>query len=242
VLFMLHSDSRRLGKKVLEPALQAAECTARLDCRSGDLWTLSADSPAGRSYLRALTAATHAALANRAALVQLLRQVLRKVLGDGGLECPLVFDCGHETIQAEIHRGERLWVHRHGASRALPADRLREDPVLGRIGQPVPVPGSMGSDSYVAVVRPGAADAYCSVAHGAGRVMEKTRACEEYAAAEVEDLVRRRGVRLYRYGVDDIAGQMPHSFKDPALVVEAMREFGLIAPVARSRPVAVLKG
>jgi tRNA-splicing ligase RtcB len=155
---------------------------------------------------------------------------------------PLVYDCGHETIQREYHDGEWLWVHRHGASSARPPGALAHDPVLEEYGQPVPIPGSMGADSYVAVARPAVAGTFHSVAHGAGRVLEKIRAAEAFTPAVIEDQVRAQGIRLYRYGSDNIAGQAPASFKDVHGVVAAMEALDLVRPVVRLRPVAVLKG
>jgi tRNA-splicing ligase RtcB len=238
---MLHSDSRRLGKKLLEPAMDEAQRAAGGD--NGDpLWTVPVESDSGRRLVAAMAATVHAAMANRAAIGQIVRRTLCEVMGDTTLDLPLVFDCSHETIQPETHDGERHWVHRHGASRALPAAALGSDAALSEIGQPVPVPGSMGTDSYVAVARPGAARTFHSVAHGAGRVIEKAVARETFRTDEVEEFMHSRNVRLYRYGVDEIAGQMPSSFKDPAGVVQAMTQFGLIRPVVRLRPMAVLKG
>jgi tRNA-splicing ligase RtcB len=206
------------------------------------LWTLPVDSDLGRRFLCGLAAASHAAYANRAAITTILRRIVRSALGDSSLALPLLFDCGHETIQRERHGDDWLWVHRHGASSARPPGVLTHDPVLAEIGQPVPIPGSMGSDSFIGVVRPGAGQTFHSVAHGAGRVLEKVRAAEVFDEGEIEDSVRRQGVRLYRYGADNIAGQAPASFKNVKGVVEAMVALDLVRPVARVRPIAVLKG
>jgi tRNA-splicing ligase RtcB len=241
-VFMMHTDSRKLGKLVLRPVLEEALGVLGNGHVPDSLWAIPADSAIGGRFVAALSAATHAGFANRSVLTQILRRVVRTVLGDPSLVLPLVFDCGHESIQRETHAGESLWVHRHGASHALPASAFPADPVLGTVGQPVPVPGSMGSDSFIGVTRPGVAETFHSVAHGAGRVIEKVRAAERFDPAEVEREVRTGGVRLYRYGTDNIAGQAPRSFKDVRGVVEAMAAFDLIRPVVRLRPFAVLKG
>ncbi len=239
---MLHSDSRRLGKKVLEPAMDDAERTSGAGDDGDPLWTVPVEGESGRRLVAALAATTHAAMANRATILAIVRRTLREVMGHAPLDTRLVFDCSHETIQPEAHDGEQLWVHRHGAGRALPAAAIGDVPVLSEIGQPVAVPGSMGADSYVAVARLGADRTFHSVAHGAGRVIEKAAAREKFRTDQVEEFMRSRGVRLYRYGTDEIAGQMPSSFKDPGSVVDAMTQFGLIRPVVRLRPMAVLKG
>lgn len=244
VVFMMHTDSRRMGKRALKPifeeALMAAANGHVPDPDS--LWTIPADSPIGRKYVAALAAATHSGFFNRSALTMTLRHAVRDVLGDRSLALPLIYDCGHESIQQEEHGGCKLWVHRHGASHALPASALSHDPVLADVGQPVPIPGNMGSASYIAVTRPGVSATFHSVAHGSGRVMEKVHAAEQFDPEQVERDLGTSGVRLYRYGTDNIAGQAPASFKNVRGVVEAMESFDLIRPVVRVRPLAVLKG
>jgi tRNA-splicing ligase RtcB len=244
VVFMMHTDSRRMGKRALKPTFEEALLAAANGHvpEPDSLWTIPADSAIGRKYIAALAAATHSGFFNRSALTMTLRHAVRDVLGDASLALPLIYDCGHESIQQEEHGGKKLWVHRHGASHALPASALAHDPVLADVGQPVPIPGNMGSASYIAVTRPGVSATFHSVAHGAGRVMEKVHAAEQFDPEQVERDLGSVGVRLYRYGTDNIAGQAPASFKNVRGVVEAMEAFDLIRPVVRVRPLAVLKG
>jgi tRNA-splicing ligase RtcB len=100
----------------------------------------------------------------------------------------------------------------------------------------------MGAASYIAVAAGGVTATFDSVAHGAGRTLEKVHTAAQFDAVQVERDLGRDGIRLYRYGSDNIAGQAPASFKDAGRVVQAMTAFNLIRPVARLRPVAVLKG
>lgn len=241
-VFMMHTDSRRMGKRALKPVFEEALEVAGSTDVPDSLWTIPADSEIGRRYVAALAAATHSGFFNRAALTLMLRHAVRDVLAESSLAMPLIFDCGHESIQQEEHNGQRLWVHRHGASHALPASALAHDPVLADVGQPVPIPGNMGSASYIGVTQPGVVSTFHSVAHGAGRVMEKVHAAERFDPEQVERDLGSYGVRLYRYGTDNIAGQAPASFKNVRGVVEAMVAFDLIRPVVRLRPLAVLKG
>ena len=241
IVWLLHTDSRRLGKKLLRPLREQAELAFRGE-QDSELWSMPVDSEVGRRYVGGLAAASHAGFGNRAAVRFLVRKTLREVTGDDTLEIPLVYDCGHEMIQQETIGDQDWWVHRHGASRALPASQFPGDSVLGQTGQPIPIPGSMGADSYLCVARPAAAQSFHSVAHGAGRVMEKTTAAEQFDPQQVESQLASDNIRLYRYGKDNIAGQAPASFKDAGRVVEVMTHHGLIQPVARLRPRAVLKG
>lgn len=237
---MIHCDARRIGNKIMKPIRQELEAKYRPE-GSDELWTIPADSPDGRRYRAALAAASHAAWVNRALVTAIVRRALVEQFGEGAT-LQLVYDCGHETIQRETHYGEALWVHRHGASHARPATEFPADSTLGAYGQPVPIAGSMGTDSYVACARPGVAHTFHSVAHGAGRMVSKEASAQRYTTDDVEADMARRGVRLYRYGRDEIGGQAPASFKDAALVIRAMVAHALIQPVVRVRPIAVQKG
>jgi len=240
-VFMMHTDSQRLGKKILQPLVEKG-AEEYGDEASGDLWSVPVDSEFGQRYLGALAAASHAGFANRAIITDILRKTMREVFDDESLQLSLVYDTGHETIQREKFDDEWVWVHRHGASRALPAEELGDDPVLREIGQPVCIPGSMGTCSYLGVTRPGVQSTFHSVAHGAGRVMEKADAKKAYDASQVEEELEQQGIRLYRIGEDNIGGQAPAAFKNPHHVLEAMMDHDLVQPVARLKPIAVLKG
>jgi tRNA-splicing ligase RtcB len=242
VVFMMHTDSRKLGKRVLKPIFEAAASAVGNGHSPHSLWAIPADSDIGQRYVAALAAATHAGFANRAVLTRILRQAVRTVLDDPSLALPLVYDCAHESIQREEHGGQAVWVHRHGASRGLPPSAFTHDPVLRKTGQPVPIPGSMGTESYIGVTAEGVERTFHSVAHGAGRTMEKICAGEQFDPEQIERDLGTDGIRLYRYGTDNIAGQAPASFKDVRRVVDAMTTFDLIRPVVRLRPLAVLKG
>ncbi|PYM04880.1 MAG: hypothetical protein DMD82_13080 [Candidatus Rokuibacteriota bacterium] len=237
-VFMLHTGSRALGSKTMRHFVERLALAAP---EGPPIQPLRFESEEGTSFARAVAAASHFGFANRIAISEALRAAVRDALADPSLELPLIYDCGHVSIKRETWNGERLWVHRHGASRALPPSRCDSDPVLSRTGQPVPIPGSMGHDSFIAVAAEGAIDAYCSVNHGAGRRLDKPEAAALFTAAMIEHEMRGRDIRLYRYGSGDIAEQAPGAFKDVSQVMRAMQLLSLARPVARVRPVAVLK-
>lgn len=193
-------------------------------------------------FARAISAASNFGFANRIAITERLRAAVRKTLRDESLPLPLLYDCAHVSIKLESWNGEKLWVHRHGGSRALPPSQMREHPVFSQTGQPVPVPGSMGHASYIGVAGEKTVDTFYSINHGAGRVLDKPEAVAQFTAAQVEKEMRDKNIRLYRYGADNIAEQAPSSFKDITRVIKAMAALSLARPVVRLRPVAVLKG
>jgi len=238
-LFMLHTGSRSVGSKTMKEYLEKFEV---LEKRAAAIWSLPADSEAGVQFARAIAAASNFGFANRIAITEKLRVAVRKTLRDESLAMPLLYDCAHVSIKRETWNGVKLWIHRHGGSRALPPSQMALHPVFSQTGQPVPIPGSMGHASYIGVAAENARETFYSVNHGAGRVLDKPEAMAQFTAAQVENEMRAKNIRLYRYGADNIAEQAPDSFKDISRVIAAMSALSLARPVVRLRPVAVLKG
>jgi tRNA-splicing ligase RtcB len=114
-------------------------------------------------------------------------------------------------------------------------------PVSSKLAS-VPIPGSMGHHSFIGVADENAVATFCSVNHGAGRVMDKPDALARFTEQQVHAEMQAKNIRLYRYGSDNIAEQAPSSFKDISQVIRAMTALALARPVVRVRPVAVLKG
>ena len=242
--FMLHTGSRTVGSKMMKVYLQELEENFLFtnSKAAASIWSIPADSAEGLKYARALSAASNFGFANRIVITEKLRAAVRQVLHDESLELPLLYDCAHVSIKPERWRGENLWIHRHGASRALPPSQWPEHPVFSHTGQPVPIPGSMGHASFVGVAAENAMQAFGSVNHGAGRVLDKPEALQRFSEAQVTREMQDKNIRLYRYGSGAIAEQAPGSFKNISQVIEAMTAFSLAAPVVRLRPLAVLKG
>lgn len=203
---------------------------------------IPADSSPGRRFIQALYAASNFGFVNRIAITEALRNAVRTTFAEPELRMPLLFDCSHVTIQQEEHHGERLWVHRHGANVALPPSRCTDHPIFSQTGQPIPVPGSMGADSFVGVGVEGNAATYCSANHGAGRILDKPQAVARFTEASVEAEMVARRIRLYRAGTMNIGEQAPGSFKDIGRVIDVMRALQIAQPVVRVRPLATMKG
>ena len=241
-VFMLHTGSRGTGSKTMKHHFEQLEARWGDPAGGSPMWSLPADSEDGRSFARAVSAASNFGFANRIAITERLRAAVRGTLHDASLTLPLLVDCSHVSIQAERWNGETLWVHRNGGSHALPPSALAGHASFGATGQPIPIPGSMGGASYIGVAGEGAVEAWHSVNHGAGRVLDKPEATARYSTDDVQREMREKGIRLYRYGAGDIAEQAPGSFKDISQVVRAMQAHALATLVVRLRPLATLKG
>lgn len=270
IVFMLHTGSRRVGSTIMRYYSQhamPAEMTRwkKLTERKWDFhlrdatpthissrlnyilnnetfFRIPAQSEEGKRLYTALQAGYNFGFVNRMVITHALRKSLQKVLADNSLAVPLLYDCSHVSIQPEEHDGETLWVHRHGASQALPPSAMTHHPIYAHTGQPLPIPGSMGDESYIGAATEGAAKTFHSVNHGAGRILDKPDAKEAFSQQAVEADLRARNIRLYRTGSGDLAEQAPQSFKSVSDVVQTMENYDLAQLVARVRPVAVLKG
>jgi tRNA-splicing ligase RtcB len=245
VLFMFHSDGRSVGGSVMTVYIELCEskfANGRYSSNGSSLWSMPADCEEARDLARAVSAAMNFGFVNRITITEKLRKAVRRVFNDESLELPLLYDCAHVSIKREEWNGEQLWVHRHGASRALPPSRLAGHPKFSKTGQPVAIPGSMGTDSFIVVAREGAAEAFFSVNHGAGRLLDKPQAQARFTEDQVESEMRSKNIRLYRAHCDNIAEQAPGAFKDILQVIQATSASPLVRPVVRLRPMAVLKG
>ena len=254
LVVMIHTGSRGLGHQVADEHMRLATAVAKrsgLPVPNRDLACMPADTAEGTAYLHAMRAAANFAYANRQAIVAAVRRAFARELGRP-LGLSLVYDVSHNIAKVEDHGGRRLHVHRKGATRAFPPARMPPGE-LARIGQPVLIPGSMGTASYVLLGADGAAETLFSVNHGAGRVMSRTAAAGK---------VRRRDGRLLRAGAitdrrfaesmsgvhllcenrSTIKEEAPDAYKDIDLVIETVVGAGLARVVARMRPLAVLKG
>jgi tRNA-splicing ligase RtcB len=251
---MIHSGSRGLGHQVADEHMRRAASAAKrlgLFVPNKQLAYVPAASDEGRDYLAAMRAAANFAFANRQAIAALVRRAAARVMG-GPVAMPLVYDVSHNIATLERHQGRSLHVHRKGATRAFPGSRMRGTELAGT-GQPVLIPGSMGTASHVLLGTESAAESLYSVNHGAGRTMSRTAAAGKIRRRDGKVLKpgritdRRfketmRGVYLVCEDARTIKEEAPDAYKDIDVVVETVVGAGLARQVARLEPLAVLKG
>ncbi|HET6951709.1 MAG TPA: RtcB family protein [Acidimicrobiales bacterium] len=246
VCVMIHSGSRGLGHQVctdhvkrMEPAL------ARYGIHVPDrqLACVPVRSPEGEAYLAAMAAAANYGRANRQLLSVAARRAFALVTGTDRLE--LLYDVSHNLAKLETHtvggRPRLLCVHRKGATRALPAHHPDVPPDLAAVGQPVLVPGSMGTASHVLVGEP-AGDAFHSTCHGAGRAMSRTAARKRTSGGALRRELAAAGIEVRAGSNRGLAEEAPFSYKDVDAVVDTVERAGLARRVARLVPIGVVKG
>jgi tRNA-splicing ligase RtcB (3'-phosphate/5'-hydroxy nucleic acid ligase) len=247
VTVLIHSGSRGLGHQVCTDFVKLMDAAlARFGIVLPDrqLSCAPIDSPEGRAYLGAMAAAANFAWANRAAIAHRVRQAVGQVLGrDAARSTRLVYDVAHNVAKIEEHGGRRVCVHRKGATRAFPPGHADIPPEYRGAGQPVFIPGSMGTGSFVLAGRPGSMErSFGTTCHGAGRSLSRTAARRLVEGGELRRRLEQQGIAVRAPSSRGLAEEAPEAYKDVDRVVAVVERAGLAARVARLRPIGVVKG
>ena len=248
---MIHSGSRRIGYQVADEYIRRAAEETGAQGPQRQLAYLSDRSKNFELYIGAMHAAGNFAYVNRHIMTLLVRRCFGRMFGSD-IEMPLIYDVSHNMAQLERHDGRDFWVHRKGATRAFGPGRMK-DSEFADIGQPVIIPGSMGTSSYLLVGSDGSEETLCSVNHGAGRTMSRTAASgksprrrgKPTRPAAISDEQFRRsmsGITLIAADRSSVKEEAPDAYKNIDDVIEVVCGAGLAKAVARFRPLAVLKG
>jgi tRNA-splicing ligase RtcB len=244
---LIHSGSRGLGHQVCTDFVRTMDASrARYGIALPDrqLACAPASSPEGRAYLGAMAAAANFAFANRHAMAHAVREAIARVLGPALADTTRqVYDVAHNVAKVERHGGRDVLVHRKGATRAFPAGST-EIPVDYRsAGQPVFIPGSMGTASFVLAGERGSMEcSFGTTCHGAGRAMSRTRARKRIGGAELRRQLEAKGIVVRCSSNRGLAEEAPFAYKDVERVVEVVERAGLARRVVRLVPLGVVKG
>jgi len=250
VCCMIHCGSRGLGHQVCTDHLKILESATKkyqITIPDRQLACAPVTSPEGKAYFGAMAASANYAWANRQIISHTARQVLSKIFGIGYEEMPLVYDVAHNVAKIEEHtldgKSVEVCVHRKGATRAF-GPGTRDLPVdLISIGQPVIIPGSMGTSSYVLHGTRLAMDrTFGSTCHGAGRIMSRTQAKKSLNGREITANLLKEGIIVRAHSENAIADEAPGVYKPIDEVVNVVHEIGISRLVARLSPLGVIKG
>jgi tRNA-splicing ligase RtcB len=247
VTVLIHSGSRGLGHQVCTDFVKrfvGALDRYRIRLPDRQLACAPASSAEGRSYLAAMAAAANFAWANRQLLAHRVRQTVERVLGkEAAAGTRQVYDVAHNVAKIERHGDRELCVHRKGATRAFPPGSMEIPDRYREAGQPVFIPGSMGTASYVLAGRPGAMErSFGTVCHGAGRRLSRTAARKQIKGGELRRRLEEQGITVRSPSNRGLAEEAPFAYKEVEKVVEVVERAGLAVRVARLRPVGVVKG
>ena len=252
VTLTIHSGSRGLGHQVCSDHLRVmVEAAARYGIELPDrqLCCAPLQSPEGRDYLGAMSAAANFAFANRQVMTHWARESFMQALSLGPSQAGLtvVYDVCHNIAKFETFeiegRSRRLCVHRKGATRAYPPGHPQTPEAYREVGQPVLIPGDMGRYSYVLVGTERAyRETFGSTCHGAGRRLSRRQAKKQARGRKLLDELEREGVVVMAAGMATVAEEMPEAYKDVSAVVDVVEGAGISRKVAQLKPIGVIKG
>ena len=248
VVVLMHSGSRGLGHQVCIDYLdlmQEAMKKYGIAVIDRQLACVPIQSREGQDYLAAMAAAANFAFANRQMITHWTRNAFERVLGNGDLN--IVYDVCHNIAKREEHqvadRKKEVLVHRKGATRAFPKGHPALPPELRGVGQPVLIPGSMGTCSYVLVgTEQAMRETFGSSCHGAGRAKSRTQAKRETTADQLLQELKGKGILVKGQTRSGLTEEKPDAYKDVSQVVEVVHNAGIARKVAKLIPIGVMKG
>lgn len=252
LVVMIHSGSRGFGHQVCTDYLKVMDrAVKRLGISLPDrqLACAPVESPEGRDYLKAMACAANYALVNRHCLAHWTRQSFEQTFKKSAeqLGMYLLFDVSHNIARIEEHqwdgRKEMLCVHRKGATRAFGPGHPQVPEAYREVGQPVIIPGDMGSCSYVlAGTQKAVSETFGSTCHGAGRVMSRSKAKKTIRGDALKKELEERGIVVIAGRLSSLAEEAPDAYKDVSEVVEICEGAEISKKVAKLIPLAVVKG
>jgi tRNA-splicing ligase RtcB len=246
VVVLIHTGSRGLGHQTCSDYIQKMEKVygfSHLPDR--ELACAPIESDLGKDYLAAMAAAANFAFANRQMITHNTRQSFKKFFEKSKVE--VLYDVAHNIAKFEEFfvegKKQTLCVHRKGATRSFGPGRKELPQDYQEVGQPVLIPGSMGTSSYVLVGTQKAREiSFASTAHGAGRVMSRTKAKEFLTPEQVKKDLEKKNISIKAGSLKGMVEEAPQAYKDVDEVVKVSDELGIGKIVARLKPLAVIKG
>ena len=250
---LIHCGSRGFGHQICTDYLRVSEAALRkynITLPDRELACVPNNSKEGENYRKAMYAALNFAWANRQMITHWTRKTVEKTFGmsEGDLQMELVYDVAHNIAKVERHRidgeGTRdVVVHRKGATRAFPAGLEQVPARYRQLGQPVIIPGSMGTASWILLGGKNSLDlSFGSTAHGAGRTMSRSAAKRSYTPEGVRTGLESKGIYVKALTREGVVEETPDAYKDVDAVAEVSHSLGIATKVARLVPIGVIKG
>jgi tRNA-splicing ligase RtcB len=252
IVVQIHCGSRGLGHQVCTDYVndfQRAVREYKIELPDRELVCAPLNSPEGQAYFKAMAASANFAFSNRQILAHHIRRSFEEVLASIVKDFDLfqIYDIAHNMAKVEEHAVDdkrvKVCVHRKGATRAFgPGSAVLPDD-LRAIGQPVLIPGSMGTASYVLIGTAKAmTETFGSTCHGAGRVMSRAKAKRQVRGDKLREELGARGIVVRAGSMPGLAEEAPQAYKDVSQVVQVVHRAGIGCRVARLEPLAVIKG
>jgi len=252
VTVMIHCGSRGFGHQICSDYIRVMERAVRkygIKIPDRELVCAPGSSREAEDYFKAMACAVNYAFANRQAITHWVRESFEKVFRRSAEELGLrlVYDVAHNIAKVEEHRvngkRQKVWMHRKGATRAFPPGSNLIPVDYRSVGQPVIIPGSMGTSSWLLVGTPKAMDlTFGSTAHGAGRMLSRAAAKRRFWGRDVKNSLEKAGIVVRAASNVVLAEEADPAYKDVDRVVEVSHQVGIATKVAHLKPIAVIKG
>jgi len=252
VTIMIHCGSRGYGHQVCSDYLRVMEHAVqkyKISLPDRELACAPGNSQEAKDYIEAMACAVNYAFANRQAIMHWVRESFKQVyqLDPEKFGLNLVYDVAHNIAKVETHNidgsQKKVWVHRKGATRAFPAGHPDVPDDYRSEGQPVLIPGSMGTSSWVLVGSQKAMDlTFGSTAHGAGRMMSRSAAKRQFWGGDIKSALEKRGIVVRAASASVLAEEADPAYKNVDIVADVSDKVGIATKVARLVPIAVVKG
>jgi tRNA-splicing ligase RtcB len=252
ITVLIHCGSRGFGHQVCSDYLRVSEQALskyKINLVDRELACVPNSSEEGESYRKAMFAALNYAWSNRQMITHWTRKAFERVFKqtESDLDMKLVYDVAHNIAKVEKHKidGEMrsVVVHRKGATRAFPRGRDEVPKKYRDIGQPVFIPGSMGTGSWILLGKPGSMDlSFGSTAHGAGRMMSRSAARRNFTEGQVQKSLGDKGIFIKALTREGVVEETPEAYKDVDAVANVSHELGIATKVAKLVPIGVIKG
>lgn len=248
IVVLIHTGSRGLGHQVCTDYLKEMDSVMKnygIKVPDRELACVPIDSKEGKKYLQAMAAAANFAFNNRQLITYNVRNVFKRLFKTDKIK--IVYDVCHNIAKIEEHQVNRrimtVLVHRKGATRAFPKDHPALPEAYRHIGQPVIIPGSMGTYSYVLVgTQKAMEETFGSTCHGAGRTLSRHKAKKMMSAEEAVNKLKEKGVFIQATTKSGITEEIPEAYKNVSQVVEVVHQAGISLKVAKLKPIGVIKG
>ena len=248
ITVLIHSGSRGLGHQVATDYIKKFGFLASqygISLVDRELAAVPFSAKEGETYFKAMQAAANFAWANRQLITHLLRECFFKIFGPRGT-LKSVYDVAHNIAKIEEHEidglRKKVLVHRKGATRSFPVYHPELPPDYLEIGQPVLIPGSMGTSSYLLLGDKKGKEAFYSSCHGAGRLMSRHEALKKLEGNKILKELAEKGVVARIHSIKGLAEEAAEVYKDVDEVVEVVAQSGLAKKVAQFKPLIVIKG
>ncbi|MFZ5559856.1 MAG: RtcB family protein, partial [Patescibacteria group bacterium] len=249
IIIMIHCGSRGLGHQVCTDYLRTmipAMGKYKVRVPDREFACVPFNSSEGQRYFAAMASAANYAWANRQMIAHFVRKAWKTVLGNEAFPLVALYDVAHNIIKKEKYiinsKEVEVAVHRKGATRAFPSGHSEVPGKYRQVGQPVLIPGSMGTASYILVGTKQGEEAFFSTCHGSGRAMSRHAATRALSGQEIINQLKAKGILIKCYSMRGIAEEAPQAYKNIDEVVEVVHQAGLSKKVARLVPLAVIKG